>query len=74
MLNAIFTGLTNGATSFVAFLKSLFQMIVEIFYTAGEAGAAGSLTDIGVLLVVGVAIGFVYFGIRWITRLIKFRG
>lgn len=73
MVSAIFSQLTSGAQSFVTFLTSLFQNVIDIFYTAGEQGAAGSLTDIGILFVTAVAVGFVYFGIRWITKLMKFR-
>ena len=73
MVSAIFSQLTSGAQSFVAFLTSLFQNVIDIFYTAGDGTTAGSLTDIGILFVTAVAVGFVYFGIRWITKLMKFR-
>ena len=74
MISAIFTNLTSGATSFIDFLTSLFQNVIAIFYTAPSGNeTTGSLTDMGILLVTAVAVGFVYMGIRWITKLIKFR-
>lgn len=73
MISAIFTNLTSGATSFITFLTSLFQNVIAIFYTAPEGSGNGSLTDLGVLLVTAISVGFVYMGIRWITKLIKFR-
>lgn len=73
MVAALFDQLTSGAQSFIGFLTSLFQNVIAIFYTPGTSGAQGSLTDIGILFVTAVAVGFVYFGIRWITKLMKFR-
>lgn len=73
MIGAIFDNLTSGATSFIGFLTSLFQNVIAIFYTAPEGTGNGTLTDMGILLVTAVAVGFVYMGIRWITKLIKFR-
>lgn len=74
MISAIFTNLTSGANSFVTFLTSLFQNVIAIFYTAPQGSeTTGSLTDLGVLLVTAISVGFVYMGIRWITKLIKFR-
>lgn len=74
MLSVIFTNLTTAGQTFITFLTSLLNNVVSIFYTAGADGAAGSLTDIGILVIVGVASSFVFFAIRWITRLIKLRG
>ena len=73
MISAIFAQLTSGAQSFVTFLTGLFQNVVAIFYTAPEGTGNGTLTDLGVLLVTAIAVGFVYMGIRWITKLIKFK-
>lgn len=74
MLTQIFDTLTTSGASFITFLTSLLNNVVAIFYKAGEGGAAGSLTDIGILTIVGVATSFVFFALRWFTKLIKFRG
>ena len=74
MISAIFTNLTSGANSFINFLKDLFQSVIAIFYTAPTGSeTTGTLTDLGILLVTAISVGFVYMGIRWITKLIKFR-
>ena len=74
MISAIFSQLTSGASSFVSFLTGLFNNVVAIFYTAPTGSeTVGTLTDLGVLLVTAISVGFVYMGIRWITKLIKFR-
>lgn len=74
MITQIFNTLTTSGQSFLTFLTGLLNNVISIFYTAGESGASGSLTDIGILTLVGVATSFVFFGLRWITKLIKFRG
>lgn len=74
MLSQIFSTLTTAGGSFITFLTTLLNNVVSIFYTAGESGATGSLTDIGILTIVGVATSFVFFALRWLTRLIKLRG
>lgn len=73
MVSAIFTQLTSGAQSFITFLTSLFQNVIGIFYTAGSGETPGALTDMGILMLTAVAVGFVYFAIRVITRFIKLR-
>lgn len=74
MIGAIFDQLTSGAQSFVTFLTGLFNNVVAIFYTAPTGTETqGSLTDLGILLITAISVGFVYMGIRWITKLIKFK-
>lgn len=74
MLSQIFETLSQGASSFITFFKTLLENVITIFYTAGAEGAAGTLTDVGILTIVGVSVSFVLFGLRWITKLIKLRG
>lgn len=73
MVEAIFTQLTSAGGQVVDFFIALLTNIFSIFYTIPTEGVTGGLTDIGILTLVGVAFSFVFFGIRWITRLIKFR-
>ncbi len=74
MLEAIFSNLTTAGASFVTFLSSLIQNVIAIFYTAPSGSGSGSLTEVGTLVVVGVATSFVFFVIRWLTKLTKLRG
>lgn len=74
MVSAIFTALTSGAQNFITFLTNVFQNVISIFYTAPTGSeTTGSLTDMGVLLITAVSLSFVFFAIRWITKLVKFR-
>lgn len=75
MLSSIFSNLTTAGTSFVTFLTAILNNVVSIFYTAPSGSeTTGSLTDIGILVIVGVATSFVFFAIRMLTRLIKLKG
>lgn len=74
MVSEIFTTLTEAGSSFVAFLQSLLTAIMNIFGSTDATSGSYSLNPVGILTIVGVAIGFVYFVIRWVTRLIKLRG
>lgn len=72
MLSAWLSGLGSGVTGFIDFLKSMLTSVVSLFYTAGEQGAAGTLTDFGILAAAAMGIGFIFMGLRWITKLLKF--
>lgn len=74
MLDAMFTVLKTAGSGFVDFFKELLVAIVSLFYTAGTEGAAGTLTDIGVLTVASIAVSFVIFILSWVRKLIKLRG
>lgn len=72
MLSAWLQGLGAGVSGFVSFLQSMLTAVVSLFYTAGEQGAPGTLTDFGVLAAAALGIGFIFMGLRWITKLLKF--
>ena len=69
LVSSIFSQLTAGAQSFITFLTNLFQNVIAVFWNSTN----NSLTDVGILFVTAISVGFVYFGIRYISRLIKFR-
>lgn len=72
MLSAWLGGLGAGVSGFVTFLKDMLTAVVSLFYTAGESGATGTLTDFGVLAAAALGIGFIFMGLRWISKLLKF--
>ena len=74
MISAIFTAMTAIGESFLTFFVGLLTSVFAIFYTPGTSGATGTITDIGYLVLAGVVVSFVFFAIRWITRLVKLRG
>lgn len=73
MVSAIFNTLTEITTSVITWFTSLFNGVTEVFYTAGEGGASGQLTLIGMLALIGVGVGAFYFVLRWIMSLIRVR-
>lgn len=72
MLSAWLEGLGAGVSGFVGFLQNMLTAVVSLFYTPGAQGAAGTLTDFGVLAAAALGIGFIFMGLRWITKLLKF--
>lgn len=72
MIQTIFETLTQGGQAFITFLSNMLTAVMNIFGSTAENGTY-SLNAVGILTIVGVAISFVYFVIRWVTRLIKLR-
>lgn len=72
MLSAWLQGLGGGVSGFISFLSDMLQSVVSLFYTPGAEGAAGTLTDFGVMAAAALGIGFIFMGLRWITKLLKF--
>ena len=73
MIGAIFTALSDIVTGFVAMLVSLFSSVVEIFYTPGTSGGAGSLTIVGNLALIGLGTGLVIWAFHYVRSLIRVR-
>lgn len=71
MITAIFTELSAIVSAFVTMLTSLFGSVVDIFYTPGTSGAAGSLTVIGTLALIGLGTGLVIWAFNFVRRLIR---
>lgn len=68
--SVILSTLGDIAESVGPLIASIFQGVVGIFYTApsGEGGT-GSLTFVGVLLLIGLAFGLVFFGLNYVRKL-----
>lgn len=73
MVSAIFEELTTIASDFVSFLVSLFQSVVSIFWTAGSGSDPGSLTFVGILLLISIATGLVMWALSFLRRMIRIR-
>ncbi len=67
MISTIFQTIGEAITSFTNALSSGLTGVVSIFYNNTE----GNLTVLGVLLLIGVGCGVVYWAFRLIRGLIK---
>jgi len=67
VVQAIFEVIGQAVSSFVATLTSAINGITALFYTPGTNGGVGSMTFLGVLLLIAAGVGIVY----WCFRLIK---
>lgn len=70
ILDVITTIIEGVASAFANVVNS----IVPVFWTAGVGEAAGSLTFIGVIVLISLCISLLVFIINWVTRLVKARG
>lgn len=70
ILDVIKTMIEGTASAFANVVNAL----VPIFWTAGVGEAAGSLTFIGVIVLISLSISLLTFIVNWVTRLVKARG
>lgn len=68
MVSALFQALTDALGGFTDAFSSVIDKVVAIFWT-GE-----SLTMVGTLAIISLAIGIVYGVISWVSRLVHMRG
>lgn len=71
MVSAIFSTIGDAITGFTTALSSAVGSITEMFYVA--SGDNAGLTVLGVLALIGVGVGMVYWAFRLIRRLISQR-
>lgn len=68
MVQEFITLVGEWITGMISWLGSIFTGITELFYTSG---AEGGFTFLGILMLFGLAVGLVYFGINFVVNLIK---
>lgn len=74
MISSIFTELTAIINAFVTMLVSLFEKVVDIFYTAPTGGTGtGSLTVVGTLALISLGTGLVIWAFHYVKSLIRVR-
>ena len=71
MISSMFEVVGQAITAFTTSLASAFSGITQIFYTEGTAGAAGSFTFLGTLLLIAVGVGIVYLAYNVIRALVR---
>ena len=75
MAQAILDVITTIVEGIATAFANVVQAIVPIFWTAASSGeGAGSLTFIGVIVLISLSIALVTFMINWVTRIVKARG
>ena len=65
--------ITQVWTEIMTWVTTSLGQVQDVFYTAGADGAAGSLTFLGVLAVISVAIGIVFLLIGVIQNFLHLR-
>lgn len=68
MISDIFSGITDALTAFISTLNSGITAMTALFY------ANNSLTVLGTLTVIVVAVSLAYFLLRLIMGLVRLRG
>lgn len=68
IITELFAALTSIVTGFISVLVAGFNGIITIFWTTG---ADGGLTVMGVLLLIGLGMGLVFFVFKFIKSLIQ---
>lgn len=56
-------------TGMISWLTSIFTGITGLFYETGPEG--GGFTFLGMLMLFGLAVGLIYFGINFVRKLIE---
>ena len=73
IVTAIFEALATIAQNFVTLLTSVFSAVTSLIWTPGSGNDAGSLTTLGVFLLISLATGIVLWAFYFIRSLIRVR-
>lgn len=73
MTTALFTTLKNIVPELVGFIKQVLSTLISIFYEKGASDGAGTITDFGVVFLIAVCASFIFWGLGWVSRLLKLR-
>jgi len=71
-VTTMFETLQEIVTAVGSLIGNVFESVVNLIYNSSENG--GGLTVVGVLLLIGVAVGLFFFVFRWVRGLIRIRG
>lgn len=70
ILDVITTFIEGTATAFANVVKA----IIPVFWAAGAGEGSGTLTFLGVIVLISLSVSLLTFVINWVTRLVKARG
>lgn len=74
LITQLFSGMGNIAGEVGSLMAKIFEAVVKIFYVPGAGEAAGQLTFVGWLSLIGVVTSIFFFGFNYIRKLIKIKG
>lgn len=66
--------ITSVWTDVMEWITTSLSSVQDVFYTPGASGGAGSLTFLGTLAVISVAIGIAFLVIGVIQNFLRLRG
>lgn len=72
-ITTLFEALKQIVASVGSLIGDVFKSVVDLIYTEGADGSGGSLTIVGILLLIATAVSLFFFVLRWIRGLIKLR-
>ena len=70
-ITAIFETLGVIAEGFGSLVADLFQSAVNLLWTPASEGTGGSLTVVGVFMLIGVSVGLFMWAFRYIKGLVR---
>lgn len=70
-ISAIFETLGIIAEGFGSLVADLFQSAVNLLWTPGSGETGGSLTVVGVFMLIGVSVGLFMWAFRYIKGLVR---
>ena len=68
------TPITSVFNEMIEWITSAMSAVLDIFYTSGSSGGAGSLTFLGMLAVAGLAVSVFFLILGVISNFLHFRG
>ena len=71
-ITTMFETLQQIVTAVGSLIGNVFESVVNLIYDSSAEN--GGLTVVGVLLLIGVAVGLFFFVFRWVRSLIRIRG
>lgn len=74
MISALFTEIGNVITSFAGVIGNGFSSIIALFWDSTLNTGAGGLTTLGILSLVPMGLGLVWFAYKVIRNLFHARG
>ena len=73
MLTAWLTGMGSGLTGFASFLKDVFNAVIGLFWAVPDGGTTAALTDFGLLAAGVFGATFIFFGLRFLLKLLHLK-